>query len=98
MPLVVYYILFMDDLKTGVLAIRINEGLEDDALVALNAKSKTGKKKNPHWLRLSRGFSSFIIRGSKTDAATSLDTISFQKFFGNGISKNASQNLYSLSL
>ena len=46
MPLVVYYILFMDDLKTGVLAIRINEGLEDDALVALNAKSKTGKK-NP---------------------------------------------------
>ena len=44
MPLVVYYILFMDDLKTGVLAIRINEGLEDDALVALNAKSKTGKK------------------------------------------------------
>ena len=45
MPLVVYYILFMDDLKTGVLAIRINEGLEDDALVALNAKSKTGKKK-----------------------------------------------------
>ena len=46
MPLVVYYILFMDDLKTGVLAIRINEGLEDDALVALNAKSKTGKKKN----------------------------------------------------
>ena len=47
MPLVVYYILFMDDLKTGVLAIRINEGLEDDALVALNAKSKTGKKKQP---------------------------------------------------
>ena len=44
MPLVVYYLLFMDDLKTGVLAIRINEGLEDDALVALNAKSKTGKK------------------------------------------------------
>ena len=28
-----YTILFMDDLKTGVLAIRINEGLKDDALL-----------------------------------------------------------------